>query len=846
MPLTPRMVWSPGKATTARLASRLAALAAAALVVFLLARVDAVAAGISACGGAAVWALLRGRSPSRPRRVATGLVIGATAVAVIAALGLPAYRGAPPPLVVAHEPRLLTSTATADAGAVARPATPGLEALGFVSTDNEDSWAGVDRDAAGLSTLAATGIVLGHHGGSIEVTPEADVLVRSHLNGTRALAVVSNYDGTNFDPGRAAAMMHDPGSRRRFVSAVTSQVARQGWDGVVLDLESLPPSLRTLYPEVLSDLRAALGGRTLMVTVPATGDADLGAYDLASLSGIADRIVWMAYDQHDPTGPPGPVAGLPWVRQSLMAAEAAIPRDKLLLGVAGYGYAWTAPGHGADLTVPEARALADQPGSVARWDDTQQEWAVHVADGRQVYFDDARSVAARAQLASTEGLGGIALWRVGSEDPATLASLPIQVRKDAPLPVSRRVQEVQASGVAALTFDDGPNPTWTPQILRVLRAEHVPATFFVIGKEAERFPSLVRDEIANGDVVGNHTYSHPQLTASTPRWRTRLEILGDEAVIEGVTGRKPVLFRSPYGGGDMSARGLGTDQRATNLGMHVVSWNVDSADWLRPGIGAVEMKVLGAPPGRAVILLHDGGGDRAQTVAALPAIIDGLRARGYTFTTVDGLDGSVTSPYAVRRTVGDQARAIGIMAAYRLQLALRHDGVAVLWIVIALSLARIIASGVLAVVHWRRGSATSRRVPLATPAMPSVSVIVPAHNEARVIDKTITAIRRLRVAPSEVIVVDDGSTDATAEIARARGATVLSQRRQGKAVALDAGVARSTGEIVVVLDADTVLRNDFLDALLPHFADPRVGAVAGNVKVGNRRGLLGRLQALEY
>ncbi|MBV8980261.1 MAG: glycosyltransferase [Acidimicrobiia bacterium] len=772
--------------------------------------------------------------------------MGVTAVAVAAALVLPTYRGAAPPLVVLHDAPPAAKSAT-PASNVAWGTTNGFEALGFVASDNEDSWAGVDRDAPRLSALAATGVVLGRHPGSIEVSPASDALVRAHMNGAVGLAVVSNYDGSNFNGDRAAEMVDDAAARRRFISALTGEVARRGWDGVVLDFESLPATVRRTYPELVHELDQALGQRTLAVVVPATGGSDLSAYDVSSLASVADRIVWMAYDQHDPTGPSGPVAGLPWVRDNLTRAEAEVPRDKLLLGVAGYGYSWSAPGRGSDLTIAQAKELAAAPGASARWDDTQAEVTARTADGRQLWYEDARAVGIRAQMAADDGLAGVAMWRVGSEDPATLDQLPVPIMKQGGLPLSRRVETVQASGVAALTFDDGPDPTWTPQILRVLQAEHVPATFFVIGKEAQRQPELLRREIANGDVVGNHTYSHPNLSASTARWRTRLEIMGGEGVIEGITGRRPLLFRSPYGGGDMTSHGIGTDQRATNLGLHAVSWNDDSSDWLRPGVGAIVTKVVDAATSRAVVLLHDGGGNRAETVAALPEIIHELRARGYTFTTADNVDGSIASPYAVRHTVGDAARGVGIVAAFRLEVALQRVGLWALWTVIVLSLARIAVSALLAFRHWHRGrgAASRRSAPATTPSL-SVSVIVPAHNEACVIDKTIMAIRRLRTQPCEVIVVDDGSTDGTGAVARARGVTVLAQARRGKAAALNAGVAEARGDVVVVLDADTVLRPDFLDAALVHFADPAVGAVAGNVKVGNRQGLLGRLQALEY
>jgi cellulose synthase/poly-beta-1,6-N-acetylglucosamine synthase-like glycosyltransferase/spore germination protein YaaH/peptidoglycan/xylan/chitin deacetylase (PgdA/CDA1 family) len=838
------MNWHSSVSPAPRSLLRLVAAAAAVFAIAVLARTDGVAASVAGCGVLAAWALVRGPSASRPRRVAAGLIAGTTAAAVVAALALPTFRAAAPPLVVLHDragrPTSGMATVSASPADPAQPVGGTFEALGFVASDNEDSWAGLDADAPRLSTLAATGIALGRHAGSIEVTPSADALVRAHLRGARGLAVVSNYDGAAFNGNRAAAMLLSRDARHRFVSAVTSEVARRGWDGVLLDFESLPPTVRRAYPELLHALDQALGNRVLAVAVPATGGSDLSPYDLQALGSIADRVVWMAYDQHDPTGAVGPVAGLPWVRNSLAAAERAIPHQKLLLGVPGYGYAWVSPGRGADLTVPQAQALAAQPGAVATWDDTQQEWYVHTADGRQVWYDDARSFETRARLAADEGLAGVALWRVGAEDPASLDRMPVPILKQTGLLVGRRVQQVQASGLAALTFDDGPDPVWTPKILAILRREHVPAVFFVIGKQAQAHPELLRAELRDGDVIGNHTYSHPNLN-TTSRWRTRVEIFGGEATVEGITGLKPVMFRSPYGGGDMSAHGVGSDQIAAHMGLHSVSWNDDSADWLRPGPGAIVTKVMSAATSRAVILLHDGGGDRSQTVAALPTIIHELRSRGYLFTTADALDGAIRSPYAARTDLFSKARGVGVIAAFRIQLALRRVGLWFLLLVIGASLLRIALSAVLAIGHWSR-----QRRKSALPVALSVSVIVPAHNEERVIDKTLGALNRLRVAPQEVIVVDDGSTDATADVARCRGVTVVSQARQGKAAALNAGLRLAKGDIVVVLDADTMLSPDFLDVVLAHFADPRVAGVAGNVKVGNRKHLLGKLQAIEY
>src|SRR5439155_20381012 len=226
---------------------------------------------------------------------------------------------------------------------------------------------------------------------------------------------------------------------------------------------------------------------------------------------------------------------------------------------------------------------------------------------------------------------------------------------------------VHATGVVALTFDDGPDPRFTPQILAILRRMHVPATFFVIANEAQDHPELLRREVHDGAVVANHTYSHLDLTAM-PKARAQAEILGGAAVVEGIIGRKPALFRAPYGDGDARAGAEGGDALAVDLGMHPVRWTDDSGDWRRPGVDAIVDGVLAGASARTVVLLHDGGGTRTQTIAALPRIIEGLRARGYAFTTVDRLEADMTTPYLSRTGSLSRARGVGIIAAFRLQL----------------------------------------------------------------------------------------------------------------------------------------------------------------------------------
>jgi peptidoglycan/xylan/chitin deacetylase (PgdA/CDA1 family) len=181
----------------------------------------------------------------------------------------------------------------------------------------------------------------------------------------------------------------------------------------------------------------------------------------------------------------------------------------------------------------------------------------------------------------------------------------------------------------ALTFDDGPWPNSTAQILTILTQRQAPATFFVVGRQVQRYPELVRRELAAGMAVGSHSWSHPQPFDRLPVARIRDEIARGRRSLEAL-GVRPVGFRPP--GGATSPAVAATGQA---VGDRTVLWSVDPADW-RPGLTAdqlVQRVLAGVRPG-AIVLLHDGGGDRSATVAALPAIIDGLRRLGLTPTVV--------------------------------------------------------------------------------------------------------------------------------------------------------------------------------------------------------------------
>ena len=190
----------------------------------------------------------------------------------------------------------------------------------------------------------------------------------------------------------------------------------------------------------------------------------------------------------------------------------------------------------------------------------------------------------------------------------------------------------------ALTFDDGPS-VYTPQVLAILNRYGVHATFFEIGRQVGPLAATSRAVIRSGDVIGDHTWSHPDLNAANASAQLR----SARAVIHRVTGFRPCLMRPPYGIAPPDVVGI-----ARSLGMLTVQWDVDPADWSRPGAATIAQRVLSAARPGSIVVMHDGGGDRSETVAALGTIVPELLARGYHLVTVPQLLG-LRPAYAYRR-----------------------------------------------------------------------------------------------------------------------------------------------------------------------------------------------------
>jgi cellulose synthase/poly-beta-1,6-N-acetylglucosamine synthase-like glycosyltransferase/peptidoglycan/xylan/chitin deacetylase (PgdA/CDA1 family)/spore germination protein YaaH len=414
----------------------------------------------------------------------------------------------------------------------------------------------------------------------------------------------------------------------------------------------------------------------------------------------------------------------------------------------------------------------------------------------------------------------------------------------------------------AISFDDGPDPKWTPKILDILKRKQVKGTFMLIGAEAAENIGLMQRVAREGNEIGNHTYTHPDISEISPQ-QLDLQISLTERLFASKLGVQPLYFRPPY---DIDEEPETDDQAAPivpiqNDGYIVIGSKVDTNDWNehpRKSPQEITQSVLAQlesmktkPQFRgSVILMHDGGGDRSATVAALPVLIDTLRARGYTFVPVSALMGKTTAEVMPKLTFSQYLRALPDSVAFSGVQIIGRFIVYVFFVGDILMGARLLFIGILAVIDRLRKPHDK-----ASPGFnPRVAVLIPAFNEETVIVRTIRSVLNSDYKNLHVIVIDDGSRDRTVEVAtQAYAAEIAGGRVQvftkpngGKAAALNYALDRLTEDIYVGIDADTVIATDAISKLIPHFEDPRIGAMAGNAKVGNRVNLWTRWQALEY
>ena len=530
----------------------------------------------------------------------------------------------------------------------------------------------------------------------------------------------------------------------------------------------------------------------------------------------------------------------------------------------------------------------------------------------EVWFLDGVTALNEMRAARDLGIRTFALWRLGIEDPSLwnvwdhpsapdvaqkLATVPpgadvdsegegdimritatprmgersIELSPDGSTIINEQMTALPRSYVVeyygyhphelALSFDDGPDPQWTPKILNILNKYHVKATFMVIGEEAVNNVGLLKREMRDGMEIGNHTYTHPDISLISKR-QIRLQLNLTERLFAAELGVDPLFFRPPY---SVDQNPDTNDEAAPayfvqSLGYIIVGDQIDTNDWNEhPHKSPQEitdsvlsqLQMMKTTPWMrgSIILMHDGGGNRSATVAALPLLIQTLRAKGYKFVLVSTLMGKTHNEVMppIKPSQRWQAR-IDAIVFFFIAFFYRFL-IFVFFVGDVLMCGRLVIIGIFAVIDRFR----PRKIPPG-PYQPRVAVLIPAYNEEKVIVRTIRSVLHSDYPSLHVVVIDDGSSDATYKVACDAFAqeiadgklSVLTKPNAGKAEALNYGLSKIEEEVYVGIDADTVIAPDAVSKLVRHFADPTIGAVAGNAKVGNRVNLWTRWQALEY
>jgi len=750
--------------------------------------------------------------------------------------------------------------------------------------------------------------------------------LKSEKAQTEVLPLVNNFDpiSNQWQPEVTARFLADADARQRFRGELLKFLATDQYKGVTLDIEAFPDSSRDDYKQLVTELYGDLQSRglKLYIAVPVNDRQ----FDYGGIAAVSDGLILMNYDEHFPGGDPGPIASQEWFVKNLQEALKVIPKEKVIAAIGNYGYDWarkvgqkkgTPPEMVHNVSVQDAWLEAEEAETDVDFDGDAMNTHIAYLDENNVrhdvWFLDGVTALNQMRGAQSLGISTFALWRLGSEDRSLWAIwdkpgdamattklnavppgqdvdiegqgeiLHIQSRptpgereitvdpktnlvtdetfKSLPAPYTVDMYGSSKNKIA-ITFDDGPDPQWTPKILDVLKQKGVKATFFLIGVEAEKYPKLTKRIFKEGHEIGNHTFTHPDISNISKRY-FEVELNLTERFFEGKLGVKPVLFRPPYSIDQEpdTADQVRPLELAQQLGYITIGDKIDPNDWRdnprRPASEIVSDVLRNLPPCAPgnltcgnIILLHDGGGNRSDTLQALPEIIDGIRAKGYEIVPVSGLLGK-TRADVMPPLSGTERWASWIDGLnFSLFLGVQSFIIFVFFVGDVLMSARLILVGALAVFDRFR-----RRDDAKHPDYrPNVAVLIPAYNEELVIERTVRSVLDSDYPNLRAIVIDDGSKDGTVAVTRAAFAkeiaegrvTVLTKPNSGKADALNCALEQVTEELFVGIDADTVIAPNAISYLVPHFRDPRVAAMAGNAKVGNRVSLWTRWQALEY
>jgi poly-beta-1,6 N-acetyl-D-glucosamine synthase len=783
----------------------------------------------------------------------------------------------------------------------------------------------------------------------IFIDPKADTLItridaRGYAvmknAGVNIIPILSNFypadrpgDSTKdkrFHGEAVHRIITNPQKREHLIHSLISILEKSKLQGVNVDFEELKENSDEAFVSFQKELYEKLHAKNLLVTqdvIPFNQD-----YDYKTLAAYNDYLFVMTYDEAYPSSKPGSVADQHWIEAAIDDAVKKIPPQKIIMGLAAYGYDWPKDDEATVLTYQSALYNAKEAQAKIDFDDDTYNLHYSYADDEgiphEVYFTDAATTFNAMRFAHESQLAGVALWHLGSEDDRIWqfynrnmsvdsiknfdiktfgdfqtsdnvtyfgagevldvvatekkgGSLSPEIDSSEMLIAEENYDSLPASFMAkkfgwngkdtirnrnklVLTFDDGPDPKWTPKILDILKEKKVPAAFFVVGINAENNMPLLKRIYDEGHEVGDHTFTHPNI-AEVSHKRAIWEMEMTRLLIECVTGHSTILFRAPYNADftPQKIEELLPVAVARTKNYLDIGESIDPLDW-EPGVKAdsifqrvVRMKEEferdRKETGGNIILLHDAGGEtREETVKALPKIIEYFQKQGYQFTTIADLLGKKKTELMPPVPKGSGYYLIEAnLFLFKTTSTIEHILISLFLVFILLSIARILLMFALVIRERKREKREALIFPVLS-SYPLVSIIVPAYNEELNAVSSLENLLKTDYPNFEIIFVDDGSKDETYEkvsyvFANHPKMKIFTKPNGGKASALNFGISKSNAGYVVCIDADTKLKYDAVSQLMKHFLNEnKIGAVAGNVKVGNEVNALTRWQAIEY
>jgi cellulose synthase/poly-beta-1,6-N-acetylglucosamine synthase-like glycosyltransferase/spore germination protein YaaH/peptidoglycan/xylan/chitin deacetylase (PgdA/CDA1 family) len=729
---------------------------------------------------------------------------------------------------------------------------------------------------------------------------QKDIVDLAKKHNTKVLPLINNEVNGKWDQEIVHNLLNSPEAQDKLIKNLHEQIKQHGFDGINIDFENIHKNDRDKLTNFIKKLYSTFHADGLMVTIdvpPANP-----AFDYINLEKYCDRMMLMLYDENYIN--PGPIASSSWFEDAL----SSIPKDKLIASLGNYGYDWDweIQQGGKALSFEEVMRMAEKANLKVQWDDMSKNPYIRYKDNNkshELWFLDSATFYNQWKIALSNGAKGVALWRLGTEDPSvwdvvrghkTSELLTVKngdmtynygegsiFRAITDQQEGKRSLDFDDSGFISnesylsvpkaseierlskpekkeivLTFDDGPDPKYTKEILDILNKYQIKATFFTIGKHAMLYQDILTQIYKEGHEIGNHSFSHSNIDEVSDS-QLKFELNTTERIIQGITGRSPILYRPPFGnylnthdGDNMDIYVRSKFQRImdiTQMGYITVNYDIDSEDWKAQNSKEIVDKVLKEVSDGDIILLHDGGGDRTATVQALPEMIEKLKSQGYEFVTIGELmDKSKDTIMPADTQVENPL--IQSIKVFLVSVATFNNIIFILFysalFIFTLRLSILLY---LAFKHKRR----TRQSSTGYSFHPIVSVVIAAYNEEKVIKRTIESVLKSHYGNFEVIIVDDGSIDRTSMIIKDNfpnheNLHLIHKKNGGKASAINTGIKKANGDIIIAIDADTIISPDAILLLVRHFADANVAAVSGNIKVGNMRNLLTIWQHVEY